>query len=165
MYFANFQLSTVRDRWTILQNTYRKSAKWVISEAKGIITSPSEEYYIHKFFVHYNIEKANSNCSNILPLSRPCIKEACLLVNIFQKDSKCSFTLFFHHSIYGVKGSQSVKLVYTDHGHITTTHYRQVMGYFLFKKLLMRDNTFLDLRFYSQSQPLNFLFMGKVEKD
>lgn len=31
---------------TILQNTYRKSAKWVISEAKGIITSPSEEYYI-----------------------------------------------------------------------------------------------------------------------
>lgn len=106
MYFANFQLSTVRDRWTILQNTYRKSAKWVISEAKGIITSPTEEYYIYKFFVHYNIEKANSNCSSILPLSRPCIKEACLLVNIFQKDSKCSFTFFFHHSIYGVKGSQ-----------------------------------------------------------
>lgn len=105
MYFANFQLSTVRDRWTILQNTYRKSAKWVISEAKGIITSPTEEYYIYKFFVHYNIEKANSNCSSILPLSRPCIKEACLLVNIFQKDSKCSFTFFFHHSIYGVKGS------------------------------------------------------------
>lgn len=164
MYFANFQLSTVRDRWTILQNTYRKSAKWVISEAKGIITSPTEEYYIYKSFVRYNIEKANAYYSSILPLSRPCIKEACLLVNIFQKDSKCSFTFFFT-TIYGVKGSQSVKLVYTDHGHITTTHYCQVMGYFLFKKLLMRDNTFLDLRFYSQSQPLNFLFMGKVEKD
>lgn len=42
-----------------MQNTYRKSAKWVISEAKGIITSPTEEYYIYKFFVRYNIEKAN----------------------------------------------------------------------------------------------------------